>query len=89
MGKGDKKTRRGKIFSGSYGKTRPRKSSSKLAEIATAVMEKKAASKSEDKPEKKTTKAKSTTKKKTTAKAKTTKAKTTKTKSTTKKKKEE
>ncbi len=25
MGKGDMKTRRGKIFRGSYGKTRPRK----------------------------------------------------------------
>ena len=24
MGKGDKRTRRGKIFSGSYGKTRPK-----------------------------------------------------------------
>lgn len=28
MGKGDKKSKRGKITSGSYGKTRPRKSSS-------------------------------------------------------------
>ena len=27
MGKGDKKTRKGKITQGSYGKTRPRKSS--------------------------------------------------------------
>lgn len=27
MGKGDKKTRRGKITRGSYGKTRPRKTS--------------------------------------------------------------
>ena len=25
MGKGDKRTRRGKIFRGSYGKTRPKK----------------------------------------------------------------
>ncbi len=25
MGKGDRRTRRGKIFRGSYGKTRPRK----------------------------------------------------------------
>ena len=25
MGKGDKKSRRGKIFAGSFGKTRPRK----------------------------------------------------------------
>jgi len=25
MGKGDKRTKRGKLFSGTYGKTRPRK----------------------------------------------------------------
>ena len=32
MGKGDKKTRRGKVTAGSYGKTRPRKSgTSKVA----------------------------------------------------------
>jgi len=29
MGKGDKRTRRGKIFKGSYGKTRPRKKKAK------------------------------------------------------------
>ena len=29
MGKGDKRTRRGKIFKGSYGKTRPHKDSKK------------------------------------------------------------
>jgi 30S ribosomal protein S31 len=29
MGKGDKKSRKGKIFMGSYGKTRPQNSSSK------------------------------------------------------------
>lgn len=29
MGKGDKKTRRGKIFAGSYGKTRPKKKDQK------------------------------------------------------------
>ncbi|NOZ61145.1 MAG: 30S ribosomal protein THX [Calditrichaeota bacterium] len=29
MGKGDKKTKRGKIFRGSFGKTRPRKRRSK------------------------------------------------------------
>lgn len=27
MGKGDKKTKRGKIFAGSYGKSRPKKKS--------------------------------------------------------------
>lgn len=31
MGKGDKRTRRGKIFKGSYGKTRPRKKKAKKA----------------------------------------------------------
>lgn len=29
MGKGDKRTRRGKIFKNSYGKTRPRKKTGK------------------------------------------------------------
>lgn len=29
MGKGDKRTRRGKIFAGSYGKTRPKKKNQK------------------------------------------------------------
>jgi len=29
MGRGDKKTRKGKIFKGSYGKTRPSKTSAK------------------------------------------------------------
>jgi 30S ribosomal protein S31 len=28
MGKGDKRTRRGKIFAGSFGKTRPKKKTS-------------------------------------------------------------
>jgi 30S ribosomal protein S31 len=82
MGKGDKKTKRGKIFSGSYGKTRLRKKSSNRTEIVTAIMENKAAAKSEEKAEKKTTKAKSTTKKKTATKS-------TKAKSTAKKKKKE
>jgi 30S ribosomal protein S31 len=31
MGKGDKRTRRGKIFAGSFGKTRPRKNTKKTA----------------------------------------------------------
>ncbi|MGQ0523460.1 MAG: 30S ribosomal protein THX [Betaproteobacteria bacterium] len=31
MGKGDKRTRRGKIFKNSYGKTRPRKKKKKAA----------------------------------------------------------
>ncbi len=29
MGKGDKKSKRGKIFAGSYGKTRPKKKNNK------------------------------------------------------------
>ena len=29
MGKGDKRTRRGKIFAGSYGKTRPKSNTKK------------------------------------------------------------
>ncbi len=32
MGKGDIRTRRGKIFAGTYGKTRPRKKDKKKAE---------------------------------------------------------
>jgi len=32
MGKGDKKTRRGKIFRGSYGKLRPRSKKKKTSE---------------------------------------------------------
>lgn len=34
MGKGDKRSRRGKIFAGSYGKTRPRKKAAKNVEPA-------------------------------------------------------
>lgn len=33
MGKGDKKSKRGKIVAGSYGKKRPRKRSKPLAEV--------------------------------------------------------
>lgn len=36
MGKGDKKTRRGKIVMGSYGKTRPHKAKKKV-ELATTA----------------------------------------------------
>lgn len=32
MGKGDKKSKRGKIFAGSYGKTRPKKKDNKKSE---------------------------------------------------------
>ncbi len=34
MGKGDKRSRRGKIFKGSYGKTRPQSESSPAAQRA-------------------------------------------------------
>lgn len=34
MGKGDKRSRRGKIFAGSYGKTRPKKKAVKSVEPA-------------------------------------------------------
>ena len=38
MGKGDKRTRRGKIFAGSFGKTRPK--SKKKAFVSAPVAEK-------------------------------------------------
>jgi 30S ribosomal protein S31 len=38
MGKGDKRTRRGKIYRGSYGKSRPRKT--KLKPIGVPVKKK-------------------------------------------------
>lgn len=40
MGKGDKRTRRGKIFAGSYGKTRPRRK-----KVTTPTVDEKAATK--------------------------------------------
>jgi ribosomal small subunit protein bTHX len=41
MGKGDKRTRRGKIFKGSFGNTRPHKVKTKAAPVkATAVVNK-------------------------------------------------
>ncbi|GAB4147189.1 MAG: hypothetical protein Fur0041_21250 [Bacteroidia bacterium] len=49
MGKGDKKTRKGKTFMGSYGKTRPRKvkkAASAATTTKTAAPKKKAARKS-------------------------------------------
>ncbi|HYB51927.1 MAG TPA: 30S ribosomal protein THX [Burkholderiaceae bacterium] len=36
MGKGDTRTRRGKIYNGSYGKTRPHKLKKKKAAAGTA-----------------------------------------------------
>lgn len=46
MGKGDKRSRKGKIVTGSYGKTRPKHK--KKATVAPAVNEKK--TKAKDKP---------------------------------------
>ena len=47
MGKGDRKSRRGKIFMGSYGKTRPsrRKKTNVMPAVAPAPEAKKAAAK--------------------------------------------
>ena len=44
MGRGDIKTKKGKIFSGSFGKTRPAKSAKK-AEVAVESVDKKPAAK--------------------------------------------
>ena len=41
MGKGDKRTRRGKIFAGSFGKTRPKhKNPAYVAPVTPAAVEK-------------------------------------------------
>jgi 30S ribosomal protein S31 len=60
MGKGDKKTKRGKISMGSYGVTRP--SRTKVSEVVQATKEKVAKVKktaaTEEKPKKKVTKKK-------------------------------
>lgn len=47
MGKGDKRTRRGKIFAGSFGKTRPKSNGKKAAPVAEAAPAKKTKSKAE------------------------------------------
>ncbi len=63
MGKGDKKTKRGKITAGSYGKTRPKRSS-KTAVAAEKEVAAPAKTKAE-KPESTDEKPKTTRKKKT------------------------
>ena len=45
MGKGDKKTRRGKLFMGSYGNTRPKKESTSVVEKPEVVKKPKAKAK--------------------------------------------
>lgn len=39
MGRGDKRTRKGKIAAGSFGKTRPKKKNKKVVEKVTATKE--------------------------------------------------
>ena len=41
MGRGDIKTKKGKIFSGSFGKTRPAKPAKKVVAVAEVVEKKK------------------------------------------------
>ncbi|MAQ75257.1 MAG: 30S ribosomal protein THX [Aquimarina sp.] len=41
MGKGDKKTKRGKIYAGSYGRRRPRKKSKMVSQIEAGTTPKK------------------------------------------------
>ncbi len=41
MGRGDKKTKKGKIFKGSFGKSRPSKTSEAVKKTATKTAEKK------------------------------------------------
>tara|TARA_B100000927_G_scaffold124455_1_gene100401 strand:+ start:336 stop:497 length:162 start_codon:yes stop_codon:yes gene_type:complete len=53
MGRGDKKTKRGKIFKGSFGVVRPKKTISNLIEVKEP---KKASSKANSKAKKKTKK---------------------------------
>lgn len=72
MGKGDKKTARGKRVNGSYGKVRKRKKSSTISEVSA---------KAEKKPAVKKSSAKKTTTKKTTTKKVATKKTATKTSS--------
>jgi 30S ribosomal protein S31 len=45
MGRGDIKTKKGKIFAGSFGKSRPAKAAKKVVEVAAVVEKKKATKK--------------------------------------------
>lgn len=47
MGKGDKRSRRGKIFAGSFGKSRPKSKAKNLAPAADAAPAKKTKAKAE------------------------------------------
>jgi 30S ribosomal protein S31 len=66
MGKGDKKTKKGKIFAGSYGVRRPKTTTSSAVIPKSEAKEKKA-----DKAKKESTAKKTTTAKKTSVKKKT------------------
>lgn len=89
MGKGDKKTKRGKIVNKSYGVHRPRKKKKTLVEVKAEETNTKAKKETKPKEEKKKTTAKKTAAKKTTTKKTATTKKETaaKEKKTTKKKK--
>ena len=56
MGKGDKKTKRGKIIKGSYGVRRPKKKNINKAVVEEVFKKKKVAVKAEEKPKAKTKK---------------------------------
>lgn len=45
MGRGDIKTKKGKIFAGSFGKTRPAKAATKVVPVEAVVEKKKAVKK--------------------------------------------
>ena len=68
MGRGDKKTKKGKRFASSYGKTRVRKEKTKQNLVKPKNKKKKVIVKKKASPKKKTTTTKTTTKKKTTKK---------------------
>ncbi|WKV12319.1 30S ribosomal protein THX [Marivirga harenae] len=68
MGKGDKKTKKGKIFAGSFGVRRPKKTTSSAVIPKAESKEKKASTAKKDSTSKKTTAAKKTTTKKKTEK---------------------
>jgi ribosomal small subunit protein bTHX len=72
MGKGDRKTKKGKIWRGTFGNTRPRPSASTVSE--TAIKEKPKAKKKAEPAKKAASTKKASTAKKTTAKKKTEKS---------------
>ena len=63
MGRGDKKTKKGKIFAGSYGKTRVRKEKTEQKFIKQKAKKEEVIVEKKDSPKKKTTTKKKVTKK--------------------------